>query len=406
YKEKLEAWDIPFEECRHTPELLLTADLVIKSPGIPDTVPIVRAIPQKGIRVVSEIEFAGWYNRAKTICVTGSNGKTTTATLVFEVLKRGGWDVGLGGNIGRSLAYQVATQEHDWYVLELSSFQLDGMHDFRADVAVLMNITPDHLDRYENRLQNYVDSKFRIVRNQGPEQTFIFCDDDPITTQNRERYTGMQWLPFSVRHSVSRGAWLEGGTIRAAYNGQRFEMPVRELKIQGIHNTYNAMAAILSGLIAGVDPEGIRNTLQQFSGVEHRLEPVAEIDGVLYLNDSKATNVDSVWYALESMTRPVIWIAGGTDKGNDYRPLMELAAHKVKALVALGADNRKLLEAFEGVVPVIRDTHNLEEAMRAAVDLARSGDAVLLSPACASFDLFQNYEDRGRQFKAWVAALK
>jgi UDP-N-acetylmuramoylalanine--D-glutamate ligase len=404
YKEKLEEWEIPFEEGGHTQELILNADLVIKSPGIPDGVPIIKAIREKKIRIVSEIEFAGWYNQAKTICITGSNGKTTTTTLTYEVLKQGGINVGLGGNIGQSFAYQVATQKFDWYVLELSSFQLDGMSDFRADVSVLMNITPDHLDRYDYRLQNYADSKFRIVQNQGPEQAFVYCDDDPVTLENLKKHElQMQVLPFSVKHEVVPGAGLENGSIRITMPDESiFEMSIDEMQIKGMHNVYNAMAAGISGLWAGVASESIRETLRTFKGVEHRLEPVAEIEGVLYINDSKATNVDSVWYALESMTHPVIWIAGGTDKGNDYAPLMDFAREKVKALVAMGVDNRKLIDSFIGVIPVVKDTHSLEETMQVAAKLAESGDVVLLSPACASFDLFKNYEDRGRQFKKWV----
>lgn len=408
YKEKLEEWKIPYEEGRHTPELIGNADLVVKSPGIPDTAPMVRAIREKGIRIVSEIEFAGWYNRAKTICITGSNGKTTTTALTYEILKQGGLNVGLGGNIGRSFAYQVATEQHDWYVLELSSFQLDGMFDFRADVAVLMNITPDHLDRYDYRLQNYADSKFRVIRNQGPEQAFVYCDDDPVTLENRGKHElSMQVFPFSVRHMVAPGAGLENGRIKVTMPDETtFEVAADELRIKGMHNVYNAMAAAVAGLLAGVRPESIRETLRNFKGVEHRLEPVAEVDGVLYINDSKATNVDSVWYALESMTRPVVWIAGGTDKGNDYTPLLDFARQKVKALVAMGVDNEKLIKSFEGVVPRVFDTRNLADAMLAAEAAADPGDVVLLSPACASFDLFKNYEDRGKQFKEWVLGGK
>ena len=404
YKEKLQKWDIPFEEGRHTPELILDADLVIKSPGIPDKAPMVQAIRDRGIRVVSEIEWAGWYNRAKTICITGSNGKTTTTTLVYEILKRGGLNAGLGGNIGRSFAYQVATEAFDWYVLELSSFQLDGMFDFRADVAVLMNITPDHLDRYNYQLQNYADSKFRVIRNQGPEQAFVFCGDDPVTLENLNRHElPMMVLPFSAKQAVVRGAGLENGQIVVRMpDNSTFEMPADELQVKGIHNLYNAQAAATTGLLAGVRPDSIRETLRDFRGVEHRLEPVAEVDGVLYINDSKATNVDSVWYALESMTRPVVWIAGGTDKGNDYMPLSDFARQKVKALVAMGVDNKKIIKSFKEHVSVVFDTHSLEEAMATAAAAAKPGDAVLLSPACASFDLFKNYEDRGRQFKEWV----
>lgn len=407
YKEKLEHWKIDYESGKHTSELILNADIIIKSPGIPDTVPIMKSIFEKGIQVVSEIEFAGWFNTAKTICITGSNGKTTTTTLVYEILKQGGLDVGLGGNIGKSFAYQVATEQHDWYVLELSSFQLDGMFDFRANVAVLMNITPDHLDRYDYQLQKYVNSKFRIIQNQGKEQAFIYCDDDPVTLENIEKQTlGMRIFPFSSKHSLKQGAFLKDGKIDVIYGEQRLEICRNDLHVKGVHNACNVMAAALSGLIAGVEPDSVKKTLLGFKGVEHRLEIVEEINGILYINDSKATNVDSVWYALESMTRPVVWIAGGTDKGNDYEPLFSFAKEKVKALVAMGVDNSKLIQNFTGVVPVLRDTHSLEEAMDAVAELALSGDVVLLSPACASFDLFKSYEDRGTRFKEQITKRK
>lgn len=404
YRVKLEELKISFEQGGHTSEKILNADIIVKSPGIPETAPMVRAAREKGIPIVSEIEFAGRCNTARTICITGSNGKTTTTTLTYEILRRAGLSVGLGGNIGRSFAAQVATENHDWYVLELSSFQLDGMFDFRADVAVLMNITPDHLDRYSNCLQNYADSKFRIIRNQKNDDFFLYCADDPITLDNIVNHNlSMQSIPFSVRKAEIPGASLNDGMIRVALpDGKMFEMPADELKIKGIHNVYNAMAATAAGLIAGVDPASIRQTLRDFAGVEHRLEPVAEVDNVLYINDSKATNVDSVWYALESMTRPVVWIAGGTDKGNDYAPLQDFARKKVKALVAMGVDNGKLIREFQDSIHTIQDTRSLDEAMTAAAKMAAPGDVVLLSPACASFDLFKNYEDRGKQFKDWV----
>lgn len=316
-------------------------------------------------------------------------------------------NVGLAGNIGESFALAVATGNYDWYVIELSSFQLDGCYDFRADIGVLMNITPDHLDRYDYELQNYVDSKFRILRNQRPEDRFIYCADDPLTLGNLPKHPlGMQTLPFSVKTCDGCAAMLADGVIRAEVAGKRVEIPVAELKIKGTHNTYNAMAASLAALSAGVGPDAICRTLRAFEGVEHRLEKCGEIDGVTYVNDSKATNVDSVWYALESMTRPVVWIAGGTDKGNDYARLYELAEAKVKTLVCMGVDNGKLLKAFDGRIGKIVDTHSLDEAMAAARRNAGTGDVVLLSPACASFDLFKNYEDRGRQFKEWVAAAQ
>lgn len=404
YRELLDRWGIACEEGRHTETLILSADKVIKSPGIPDKVPIVEAIRERGIPVISEIEFAGAYTDARTICITGSNGKTTTTTLAYEMLRQAGFNVGLAGNIGESFALAVATQHYDWYVIELSSFQLDGMFDFRADIGVLMNITPDHLDRYDYDMQNYVDSKFRIIRNQEAAERFIYCADDALIRENLEKHAlPMQQLPFSVRQRQEPGAWLDGTTIHIEAGGARLAIDTSELQVKGIHNTYNAMAASLAALSAGVSAESVAATLRTFGGVEHRLEPCGEIDGVLYINDSKATNVDSVWYALESMTRPVVWIAGGTDKGNDYAQLDALVGQKVKVLVCMGVDNRKLIEHFGGRVGRVIDTHSLEEVMTAARAHAVPGDAVLLSPACASFDLFDNYEHRGRLFKEWVA---
>ena len=407
YKEVLDRYDISWEEGQHTEELILNAEEVVKSPGIPNDAPIILKLKKQGTPVISEIEFAGRYTNAKMICITGSNGKTTTTSLIYHIFKSAGLNVGLAGNIGKSLALQVATDQHDYYVIELSSFQLDNMYKFRANIAVLMNITPDHLDRYDYELQNYVDSKFRILRNQRPEDRFIYCADDPLTLGNLPKHPlGMQTLPFSVKTCDGCAAMLADGVIRAEVAGKRVEIPVAELKIKGTHNTYNAMAASLAALSAGVGPDAICRTLRAFEGVEHRLEKCGEIDGVTYVNDSKATNVDSVWYALESMTRPVVWIAGGTDKGNDYARLYELAEAKVKTLVCMGVDNGKLLKAFDGRIGKIVDTHSLDEAMAAARRNAGTGDVVLLSPACASFDLFKNYEDRGRQFKEWVAAAQ
>ena len=407
YKEMLDRYDISWEEGQHTEELILNAEEVVKSPGIPNDAPIILKLKKQGTPVISEIEFAGRYTNAKMICITGSNGKTTTTSLIYHIFKSAGLNVGLAGNIGKSLALQVATDQHDYYVIELSSFQLDNMYKFRANIAVLMNITPDHLDRYDYELQNYVDSKFRILRNQRPEDRFIYCADDPLTLGNLPKHPlGMQTLPFSVKTCDGCAAMLADGVIRAEVAGKRVEIPVAELKIKGMHNTYNAMAASLAALSAGVGPDAICRTLRAFEGVEHRLEKCGEIDGVTYVNDSKATNVDSVWYALESMTRPVVWIAGGTDKGNDYARLYELAEAKVKTLVCMGVDNGKLLKAFDGRIGKIVDTHSLDEAMAAARRNAGTGDVVLLSPACASFDLFKNYEDRGRQFKEWVAAAQ
>ncbi len=403
YKSILEKWNVPYEEGKHSEELILNASEVVKSPGIPEKAPMVKAVREKGIPVISEIEFAGRYTDAKTICITGSNGKTTTTTLIYEMLRQGGFNVGLAGNIGESFALAVATKKYDWYVIELSSFQLDGMYDFKADIGILMNITPDHLDRYEYKLQNYVNSKFRILQNQGKNDTFIYCGDDPITLQNIGRYElPMETEPFSVKKRDGQKAWLDNGIIHVdGGSGEPFVIKTSELQIKGIHNTYDVMAATLAALKAGVAQDSISKTLKGFAGVEHRLEPCGEIDGVLYVNDSKATNVDSVWYALESMERPVVWIAGGTDKGNDYGALDSLVKQKVKSLVCMGVNNEKLKIFFSGKIPVA-DTHSLEEAMSAAVKMAVRGDVVLLSPACASFDLFKNYEDRGEKFKAWV----
>ena len=409
YKTILDEHKIPYEEGGHSAELILNASLIIKSPGIPDRAPMVKAAREGGIPVISEIEFAGRYTDAKTICITGSNGKTTTTTLIYEILRDAGFNVGLAGNIGESFAMAAATKNYDWYVIELSSFQLDGMYDFRADIGVLMNITPDHLDRYDYKLQNYIDSKFRILQNQTASDTFIYCADDTLTIRNLVRHElPMQVRSFSAKTADGQAAWLADGIIRVTGTGTSashaapFQINMSDLKVGGIHNAYNVMAATIAALQAGVPEKSIAKTLKNFRGVEHRLEDAGEIGGVLYINDSKATNVDSAWYALESMTRPVVWIAGGTDKGNDYSSLITLAKAKVKALVCMGANNEKLLANFRGVVPRIADTHSLEDAMRAAREFAAPGDAVILSPACASFDLFKNYEDRGRQFKEWI----
>ena len=409
YARKLEEYGIPYEQGGHTPELILNADLVIKSPGIPDTAAVVKALSDKGMPVISEIEFAGRFTRGKTICITGSNGKTTTTTLIYEILRAAGYGVAAGGNIGESFAYTVATSDREWYVLELSSFQLDGMFAFRADIAILMNITPDHLDRYGYDFGSYADSKFRIIRNQRPEDVFIFClDDKTVAEKVSELRPEMKLLPFSAKKELYQGgAFLRhDGTFTARAGGRELELDTAKMKIKGLHNAYNAMAAAMAAMATGVNEDVIRETIYNFAGVEHRMEFVAWVGGVEYINDSKATNVDSAWYALESMKRPVVWIAGGTDKGNDYGPLKEFARQKVKALVCMGADNTKLKEAFGGLVPVVYDTHSLEEAVAAVTEASRKGDTVLLSPACASFDLFKNYEDRGRQFKAAVNKLE
>ena len=399
YADMLTREGIHFEEGGHTMEKILEADLVIKSPGIPDKVAVIKALREAGKEIISEIEFAGRYTSARTICITGSNGKTTTTTLTHKILEDAGYNVGLGGNIGKSFALSVATEERDWYVLELSSFQLDGMFDFRADVGVLMNITPDHLDRYNYKFENYAESKMRIAQNQTSEQTFVYmADDNNITSRLEAHAAEVARAPFS------KAMVGDDGIIRISLGDKEMEIDSNRLKIKGLHNMYNAMAASLAAMAAGVPTESILSTLYSFEGVEHRLEPAGVVDGVEYINDSKATNVDSVWYALGSMTHPTIWIAGGTDKGNDYEPLKELVYEKVKALVCMGLNNEKLVESFRGVVPVYPTT-SLDEAMKVCRSVAKEGYTVLLSPACASFDLFKNYEDRGRQFKEYVKKM-
>ena len=409
FRERLDEWSVPYEEGQHTEERILDADEVIKSPGIPDTAPLVVKIRERNIPIISEIEFAARYKGvAKTICITGSNGKTTTTSLIYKIMSDAGRKVSLGGNIGESFAYSVATEKNFWYVLELSSFQLDGCYKFRADIGVLMNITPDHLDRYDYQLDNYARSKMRITQNQVATDCFIYSADDHTTNRMLSQMDSelrARQLPFAINTAIASGdgdAILEGHTFTATVGKSSVTIDTRKMQISGMHNVYNAMAAALATLAAGVEPRKIKRSIYEFSPVEHRLEPVASGDDVAWINDSKATNVDSVWYALESMQRPTVWIAGGTDKGNDYTPLKEFARRKVKALVCMGLDNAKLKREFDGIVPIIRDCDNFEDAMQAARSLAESGDCVLLSPACASFDLFKNYEERGRMFKAWV----
>ena len=406
FRDQLVKWDIPFEEGGHTPEKILDADLVIKSPGIPETAPLIVRLREQGTPVISEIEFAGYYDTARKICITGSNGKTTTTSLIYYLLKNAGLDVGLGGNIGQSYAMQVATAHHDIYVLELSSFQLDGMYDFKADIAVLMNITPDHLDRYDHCFQNYINAKFRITRNMRPEDCFIFCSDDEVTIGELNKIVlQAQKLPFTQQGRVEEGAWLDDDTLRVSYHGDEFDILVDDLALKGKHNVYNSMAAAITGKIMNVTNETIRQSLTTFEGVEHRMEKVLSVGGVLYVNDSKATNVNSTWYALESVKTPIVLILGGTDKGNDYAPLFDLVREKVKAIVCLGVDNKKIHDSFRDIVPTICDTLSAEECVKKCAELAVPGDTVLLSPCCASFDLFKNYEDRGRQFKAAVRNL-
>ncbi|MBO5697160.1 MAG: UDP-N-acetylmuramoyl-L-alanine--D-glutamate ligase [Alistipes sp.] len=409
FRERLDEWKVEYEEGQHTEERILDANEVVKSPGIPDTAPIVKKIRERGIPVISEIEFAGRYKGvAKTICITGSNGKTTTTSLIYKIMRDAGRKVSLGGNIGESFAYSVATEKNFWYVLELSSFQLDGMTKFRADVGVLMNITPDHLDRYDYKFENYAASKMRITQNQSSADAFIYSADDDMTRQMLDKMDSSlraRQLPFAINTAIASGdgdAVLEGYTFTASVGKQSVTIDTRKMQIHGMHNIYNAMAAALATLAAGVEPRVIKRSIYDFSPVEHRLEPAGERNGIRWINDSKATNVDSVWYALESMQQPTVWIAGGTDKGNDYTPLKEFARRKVKALICMGLDNAKLKRDFDGIIPIIEDCSSLDEAMRAAERHATEGDAVLLSPACASFDLFRNYEERGRLFKEWV----
>ena len=407
YREMLENEGIDYEEGGHTEEKILSADLVIKSPGIPPTAPLVEKLAAKGAPILSEIEFAGRYTDAKMICITGSNGKTTTTLLTYHILKEAGLNVGLAGNVGKSMALQVAREKHDVYVIELSSFQLENMYDFKAKIAVITNITPDHLDRYDHKMENYVAAKFRILQNQGPEDYFIYWQDDPIV---REQIKHMQIeacrMPFSEFRQEDTKAYVDNGIVRFETPMEVWDIPRDKLSLTGLHNLYNSMAAGLSAGILNIKKDTIRHALEDFEAVEHRLEYVRTVRGVGYINDSKATNVNSTWYALESMTTPTVLILGGKDKGNDYTEIENLVKEKVKAIVCMGKDKSKLLDFFGGKVPCIRDTHSLEEAVNACVELASDGDTVLLSPCCASFDLFKSYEDRGLRFKKAVMEIK
>lgn len=406
YVEILKKWDIPFESGQHTEDKILNADEVIKSPGIPNTAPMIQKLTAQGTHIISEIEFAGRYDKARKICITGSNGKTTTTSLIYYLLKQAGLNVGLGGNIGKSYAYQVATENFDIYVLELSSFQLDNVYDFKADIAIITNITPDHLDRYDHKMENYVKAKFRITRNMNPEDCFIFCSDDEITVNHLNKIVvKAKQLPFSQKTEVEQGAFVKDDKIVIRYEDSECDMYIRELALGGKHNVYNSMAAAIAAKVMDIDNDTIREALSSFKPVEHRLEKVLSVGGVLYINDSKATNVDSAWYALECQSQPVVWIVGGTDKGNDYSSLVPLAKEKVKAMICMGLDNRKFHSSFEGVVPEIYDVTSAHDAVQMASRLAKNGDVVLLSPCCASFDLFKNYEDRGEQFKDEVRKL-
>ena len=406
YVETLKKWDIPFEEGRHTEELILNADEVVKSPGIPGTVPMVQKLRAQGTHIVSEIEFASRYDSAKKICITGSNGKTTTTSLIYYLLQNAGLNVGLGGNIGKSYAYQVATEHFDYYVLEISSFQLDDVYDFKPDIAIITNITPDHLDRYDHKMENYVAAKFNITKNLTRDDCFIFDSDDDITIGHLDNIIlRCKMLPFSQEKEVEQGAFLRDDKIVLRYEEEETDLYLQELALGGKHNIYNSMAAALAAKASGIDNEVIRNSLATFQPIEHRLEPVLSIKDVLYINDSKATNIDSAWYALECQKRPVVWIVGGTDKGNDYSILNDLVREKVKAIVCLGVDNAKIHAAFGSMGKPMTDALSAEEAVRKSAEFAEPGDVVLLSPCCASFDLFKNYEDRGQQFKEAVRTL-
>ena len=405
YKKMLDDHGIEWEEGQHTEDKILDADEVIKSPGIPDTAPMVQKLLNQGTHIISEIEFAGRYTDANMICITGSNGKTTTTSLIYHIFKEAGYDAGLAGNIGNSLALQVAEDPHEYYIIELSSFQLDNMYDFRANIAILLNITPDHLDRYDNCMQNYVDSKMRIIQNQTEKDSFIYWNDDPVIKRELEKYDikSIQY-PFSELKEKGSIGYIEEGQYTLE-EPTPFNMEQESLSLTGKHNIYNSLAAGIAANISGIKKEDIRKSLSDFPGVEHRLEKVCKVGGVQYINDSKATNVDACWYALESMTTPTILIIGGKDKGNDYEPIKELVRKKCTGLVYLGADNQKLHDNFDALGIPVRDTHSMKACVEACYDMAKPGDTVLLSPCCASFDLFKNMEDRGDQFKTLVRNL-
>ena len=406
YREILDNYKIRWEEGKHSEEEILAADEVIKSPGIPEDAPVIKMVREKGISVISEIEFAGRYATGIRICVTGSNGKTTVTNLIYHILKKAGKNVAMTGNVGTSFAMAVAGGPYDYYVIEVSSFQLDGMYSFKADIAILMNITPDHLDRYGFILQNYIDSKFRVIQNQTKSDFFIYWADNPIIkTELSKRKYAMTLLPFSAEIKEGMTAYLENDELIIDFQHKTNLMTIHDLALRGRHNIFNSMAAAIAGKVLNIRKDIIRESLADFQGVEHRLEPVITVYGINFINDSKGTNVNSAWYALECMETDIVWIAGGIDKGNDYSELFLVVKQKVKAIVCLGKDNRKIIEAFKDKVPTIVETSSMEEAVRSSYYLAKKGQTVLLSPACASFDLFSNYEDRGRQFKQAVRNL-
>lgn len=406
YKNVLKKYNVEWEEEGHDVERILEASEIIKSPGIPSEIQLIQTALSQGLNVISEIEFASRFCKSKTIGITGSNGKTTTTMLLYHVLKSAGLNVGLAGNVGKSFAEQVANNDFEWYVLELSSFQLDGVYDYAPDISILLNITPDHLDRYQNDFQKYADAKMRIVKASKSTDYFIFNQDDETVkaAMNRNAFKAKQ-IPFSIKNKVSEGAYLEEKQLIININNSNLIMSIHELALKGNHNLYNTMASGIAGRILDLRKELIRESLSDFQNVEHRLETVATVHGIEFINDSKATNINSTWYALESLTKPAIWIVGGVDKGNDYHELMELVQDKVKAIICLGKENSKIIDSFQDQIQIIEEAHSAEEAVRKAYEIGRKGDVVLLSPACASFDLFENYEDRGHQFKKAVRAL-
>lgn len=406
YKKKLDAEKISYEEEQHTYDRIFSADEIIKSPGVLEKFEVMKKVRKKNIPVIGEIEFAWRYCDGKIVAITGSNGKSTCTSLTYHLLQKAGLNVALGGNIGKSFAELIANGRHEYYVLEISNYQLDDAVTFKPDIAVLLNITPDHLDSYNYQFQKYIDSKFRITMNQTADDFFIWCADDDVIQQNMKTHTcHANQLTFTLQNSPRQGAWVEDSTIHIQFNQNKTTMTINELALQGKHNRYNSMAAAIAGHVLDIKSETIRESMMDFKGLEHRLEFVAKVHGISFINDSKATNVNSTWYALESQSDPVIWIAGGVDKGNDYNLLTDIVKQKVKAIVCLGTDTRKLHEAFSKQVDLIVNTESMEDAVQMAYRLGKNGDVVLLSPACASFDLFENYEDRGNQFKQKVREL-
>jgi len=406
YKKILIQHQIDFEEQKHSIDKILKAELIIKSPGIPDNISIIQTILQNEITIVSEIEFASRFTNAKLICITGSNGKTTTASLIYHILKNSGLDVALVGNIGTSFAKAVAEQDREYFVIEISSFQLDGILYFKPDIAIITNITPDHLDRYNNNFNNYVDSKLRIIQNMTEKDSLIYCEDDiTLKTKIKKQNTKPRLYPFSTIQTIKEGAYLDNKKILFIINKKPFTMTLEELALQGRHNTYNSMAAGIASKLLDIRKTNIKQCLSDFQNIEHRLESVATIHGIEFINDSKATNVNSTWYALESINKPIIWLAGGQDKGNDYSKLIPLVKEKVKAIICIGVDNSKLIDTFGKATEMIYETQSMEEAVKGAYSIAKDNYTVLLSPACASFDIFENYEDRGNQFKHYTRKI-